>query len=82
MDTIGPWELLIIVAILVALFGASRLPKMARGLGEGIREFKKGISEAGDPADNQPQPSEPAGQESSEDEQSSRPDQHPRTPQR
>ncbi|HEX8859135.1 MAG TPA: twin-arginine translocase TatA/TatE family subunit [Actinomycetes bacterium] len=80
MDTIGPWELLIIVAILVALFGASRLPKMARGLGEGIREFKKGISEAGDPADNQP--SEPAGQESSEDEQSSQPDRHPRMPRR
>ncbi len=47
MDTVGPWELLIIVVVLVALFGANRLPKMARGLGEGIREFKKGIAEAG-----------------------------------
>jgi sec-independent protein translocase protein TatA len=79
MDTIGPWELLIIVAVLVALFGASRLPKMARGLGEGIREFKKGISEAASPADGQS--SEPAEQESRGDEQSPQPDRQPRAPQ-
>ena len=59
MDTIGPWELLIIVAVLVALFGASRLPKMARGLGEGIRELKKGLSEASNPpADEASSPTE------------------------
>src|SRR6266540_2397625 len=55
MDTIGPWELLIIVVVLVALCGANRLPKMARGPGEGIREFKKGIAEAGhDSATDEP----------------------------
>lgn len=64
MDTIGPWELLIIVVVLVALVGANRLPKMARGLGEGIREFKKGVSEASSPtSDTEPAP--PAGQQSS-----------------
>ena len=37
----GP-ELLIILAILILLFGASRIPKMARAAGESIGEFKKG----------------------------------------
>jgi sec-independent protein translocase protein TatA len=54
MDTVGPWELLIIVAVLVALFGANRLPKMARSLGEGIREFRSAFREGSDPAANGP----------------------------
>jgi sec-independent protein translocase protein TatA len=49
METIGPSELLIILLVLVAIFGASRLPKMARGLGEGIREFRNGLRDASDP---------------------------------
>ncbi len=36
----GGWELVIIVLILVALFGASKLPKMARSLGQSARAFK------------------------------------------
>jgi TatA/E family protein of Tat protein translocase len=55
MDTVGPWELLIIVMVLVALFGASRLPKMARSLGEGIREFRSAFREASDPTTSQTQ---------------------------
>jgi sec-independent protein translocase protein TatA len=51
MDTIGPWELLIILLVLVAIFGASRLPKMARSLGEGIREFRTALRDASTPAE-------------------------------
>jgi len=51
MDTIGPWELLIIVVVLVALFGANRLPKMARSLGEGVREFRSAFKEGSTPDD-------------------------------
>jgi sec-independent protein translocase protein TatA len=51
MDTIGPSELLIILLVLVAIFGASRLPKMARGLGEGIREFRTAQRDASTPTD-------------------------------
>lgn len=40
----GPWEWLVILLVLLLLFGASRLPQIARGLGEGIKEFKKAIS--------------------------------------
>jgi sec-independent protein translocase protein TatA len=41
---IGPWELLIILFIVLFLFGAKRVPEMSRQLGTGMREFKEGIS--------------------------------------
>lgn len=40
---IGVPELLVILLICVLLFGASRLPQIGRGLGEGISNFKKGL---------------------------------------
>ena len=38
-------ELLIILLIFLVLFGASKIPQLARGLGKGITEFKKGLKE-------------------------------------
>jgi len=38
-------ELLVILAVVFLLFGATRLPKLARSLGEASKEFKKGIEE-------------------------------------
>lgn len=64
MDTVGPWELLIIVVVLVALFGASRLPRMARSLGEGIREFRSAFREGSDPT-TAGEPTDAAGQQTS-----------------
>lgn len=48
----GAQELIIIFLIVVVLFGASRLPQLGRGLGEGISNFKRGLkgSDAADPA--------------------------------
>ncbi len=43
--TFGPGELLLILAILVLLFGAKKIPDLARGLGEGIRNFRTGLRE-------------------------------------
>lgn len=40
---LGVQELLVIFLILVLLFGASKLPQIGRGLGEGIRNFKGGL---------------------------------------
>jgi sec-independent protein translocase protein TatA len=40
MGSIGLPELLVIMAILALIFGASRLPELGRGLGRGIRSFK------------------------------------------
>jgi sec-independent protein translocase protein TatA len=36
----GPQELIIVLVIIVFLFGAKKLPELARGLGQGVREFK------------------------------------------
>jgi sec-independent protein translocase protein TatA len=38
---LGPGELVLIFAILLLLFGATKLPNLARGLGQSIKEFKK-----------------------------------------
>ena len=39
-SSIGPMELLVIFLVILLLFGAKRIPEIARGLGKGIREFK------------------------------------------
>lgn len=46
MPNLGVSELIIILLIVVVLFGASRLPQLGRGIGEGIRNFKKGLKSA------------------------------------
>jgi sec-independent protein translocase protein TatA len=38
------WEWLIVVAVLLMLFGAKRLPEMGRSLGRGMREFKEAVT--------------------------------------
>ncbi len=48
----SPLQLLIIGLIILVLFGASRLGEVGKGLGDGIRNFKKGI--AGDDDDDEP----------------------------
>jgi sec-independent protein translocase protein TatA len=42
----GGWELILIVAVLFLLFGASRLPQLAKSLGQTRRAFKEGMREA------------------------------------
>jgi sec-independent protein translocase protein TatA len=37
----GGWEIILILAVVLLLFGAKKLPELARGLGQGINEFKK-----------------------------------------
>lgn len=37
---LGPWEIALIVLVILVLFGAKKIPDFARGLGQGIREFK------------------------------------------
>jgi sec-independent protein translocase protein TatA len=43
MPSLGPMELLLIFLIVIILFGSSRLAGIGKGLGEGIRNFKKGM---------------------------------------
>jgi sec-independent protein translocase protein TatA len=46
MFGLGYQELLIILLIVLVLFGAQRLPELARSLGSSVKEFKKGVQEA------------------------------------
>jgi sec-independent protein translocase protein TatA len=42
---LGPTELILVMLVLLLVFGAKRLPDLGAGLGKGIREFKRSISE-------------------------------------
>jgi sec-independent protein translocase protein TatA len=42
---LGGWELVLILAVVLVLFGAKKLPELAKGLGQGIKEFKKASSD-------------------------------------
>jgi sec-independent protein translocase protein TatA len=52
---LGPTELIIILVIVLVLFGSTRLPKLARSMGQASKEFKKGINE-GDTAPDEDKP--------------------------
>lgn len=48
MARIGPfgiWEILIIAALILLLFGPKKLPELARGIGQAITEFRRGVNE-------------------------------------
>jgi sec-independent protein translocase protein TatA len=50
IPSIGATELVIALVIILLLFGAKRIPELARGLGSGMREFRKGSSGVHDEA--------------------------------
>lgn len=45
MGSIGPLEIVIIIAVALLLFGGSRIANLGKGLGEGIKNFKKGLKD-------------------------------------
>ena len=45
---LGPWEIGLIIIVIIILFGGKKLPELARGLALGLREFKKATSEIKD----------------------------------
>ncbi|WP_421920862.1 Sec-independent protein translocase subunit TatA/TatB [Marinifilum sp.] len=38
---IGPWQIVIIVFVILLLFGGKKIPELMKGLGQGVKEFKK-----------------------------------------
>jgi len=55
------WEIALLLGVLLLLFGSSRLPKMARSLGQSLTEFKRGLKEPAD--DDEPKKVEGDGGE-------------------
>jgi len=45
---LGPWEIGLIILVVIILFGGKKLPELARGLGLGLREFNKATREIKD----------------------------------
>jgi len=45
MGSIGTFEILIVLGVIVLLFGSTQLPKLARSVGQAQKEFKQGLKE-------------------------------------
>ncbi|MCX4368849.1 MAG: twin-arginine translocase TatA/TatE family subunit [Duncaniella sp.] len=49
---LGTGEIIIILVVVLLLFGAKRIPELARGLGRGVNSFRKGLNEVTDQIDD------------------------------
>ncbi|SEK78251.1 sec-independent protein translocase protein TatA [Aquimarina amphilecti] len=49
LGMLGPWQIALIVAVVLLLFGGKKIPELMRGLGSGIKEFKDASKEEEDP---------------------------------
>lgn len=58
LGVIGPGQVILIVAIVLLLFGGRKIPELMKGLGEGIKEFKKASKLEEDGSDSEKKPIE------------------------
>ncbi|OQW97809.1 MAG: hypothetical protein BWK77_00845 [Verrucomicrobia bacterium A1] len=56
LERLGPGEIILVLAIIALLFGAKRIPELARSLGKSINEFKKGQQDGASPEDGKKDP--------------------------
>ena len=68
MWVLGPTELGLILVIVLVVFGATKVPQLMRGLGQGIREFKDAVHT---PDEEDAEPTEPPAAEPPEEEKES-----------
>ena len=52
LGMVGPWQVIIIVALILLLFGGKKIPELMRGLGTGIKEFKDATKGTDDAREN------------------------------
>ena len=57
LGVIGPWQIVLIVAIVILMFGGKKIPELMKGIGKGVREFKDGLNPE-DPAKKDPESAE------------------------
>ena len=50
--SLGPWEIALIILFIIIVFGGKKIPELARGLGLGLKEFKKAKQEIKDEVKN------------------------------
>lgn len=46
LNNLGPWEIVLIVLVIILLFGGKKIPELMKGLGKGVKTFKQGMKEA------------------------------------
>lgn len=51
LGSVGPFQIILIVVVLILLFGGKKLPELARGIGQGIKDFKKAKDESDEPTE-------------------------------
>jgi len=42
LGMVGPWQIVLVVLVVLLMFGGKKIPELMKGLGKGISEFKKG----------------------------------------
>lgn len=47
LGIVSPWQIIVVVALVLLLFGGKKIPELMRGLGSGIKEFKDATKEEG-----------------------------------
>ena len=50
---VGPWQIVLIIAIVLLLFGGKKIPELMKGLGKGMKDFKEAIKEEETPKKDQ-----------------------------
>jgi sec-independent protein translocase protein TatA len=59
--SLGAPELILIIAVVLLLFGGKKIPELMRGLGQGVKEFKKAAREGDQPEEPKENKAEPKG---------------------
>jgi len=52
LGVVGPWQIVLVVALVLLLFGGKKIPELMKGLGSGIKEFKDATKEENSKKDN------------------------------
>lgn len=55
LGVIGPWQIVLIVALVLLLFGGKKIPELMKGLGQGMKEFKKATKAEDEETDKKPE---------------------------
>jgi len=44
LGVVGPWQIILVIAVVLLLFGGKKIPELMKGVGQGIKEFKDGMN--------------------------------------